>query len=107
LPLGDLEVRILSPGMKNTGMSRKLDDLGRIVIPAEIRKSLSLKVGGVLDISVEDDRIILTSRQDSCVFCSSRNDLTQFKDQMVCSSCASDLSGVGGRQPAWEPFSSG
>lgn len=93
--------------MKNTGMSRKLDDLGRIVIPAEIRKSLALKVGGVLDISVEDDRIILTSRQDSCVFCSSRTDLSEFKQQMVCSTCASSLSAVGGRQPAWEPFSSG
>jgi AbrB family transcriptional regulator, transcriptional pleiotropic regulator of transition state genes len=93
--------------MKNTGMSRKLDDLGRIVIPAEIRKSLSLKVGGVLDISVEDDRIILTSRQDSCVFCSSPRDLHEFKDRMVCSSCASALSVTGDSQPVWEPFSSG
>ena len=92
--------------MKNTGMSRKLDDLGRIVIPAEIRKSLSLRVGDVLDISVEDDRIILSSRQDSCVFCSSSDGLSQFKQRMVCSSCASALSTVGD-QPAWEPFASG
>ncbi|HEU4866850.1 MAG TPA: AbrB/MazE/SpoVT family DNA-binding domain-containing protein, partial [Actinomycetota bacterium] len=44
-------------------MNRKLDVLGRIVIPAEIRKSLDLKEGGVLDISLEEDRIILTPRQ--------------------------------------------
>lgn len=48
---GGSEVGILSNGIKNTGMNRKLDVLGRIVIPAEIRKSLDLKEGGVLDIS--------------------------------------------------------
>jgi transcriptional pleiotropic regulator of transition state genes len=93
--------------MKNTGMSRKLDDLGRIVIPAEIRKSLSLKVGGVLDISVEDERIILTSRQDSCVFCGAKNDLNEFKQRMVCVTCNSALAGLGSGQSTWEPFSPG
>ncbi|MDQ4148814.1 MAG: AbrB/MazE/SpoVT family DNA-binding domain-containing protein [Actinomycetota bacterium] len=93
--------------MKNTGMSRKLDDLGRIVIPAEIRKSLALEVGGVLDISVEDNRIILTSRQDSCVFCGTKTDLSEFKERMICVACCDALGGVGPRQSSWEPFSPG
>lgn len=85
---GDVsEVRILSNGLKNTGMNRKLDVLGRIVIPAEIRKSLDLKEGGVLDISLEEDRIILTPRQDSCVFCGSRSELKEYSGRMICSSC--------------------
>lgn len=85
------EVRILSNGMKNTGMNRKLDVLGRIVIPAEIRKSLDLKEGGVLDISMDEDRIILTPRQDACVFCGSRSELKGYSGRMVCSSCLTGL----------------
>lgn len=85
-------MRILSSGMKNTGMSRKLDVLGRIVIPAEIRRSLDLKEGGVLDISLEEDRIVLTPRQDSCVFCSSTEELKEYGGRMVCSSCFAGLS---------------
>ena len=90
--------------MKNTGMSRKLDDLGRIVIPAEIRRSLSLEIGGVLDISVDGDRIILTSRKDSCVFCGSNEDLSEFKERMICVTCCNAL---GTNQSSWEPFSPG
>lgn len=84
-------MRTLSNGMKNTGMNRKLDVLGRIVIPAEIRKSLDLKEGGVLDISMEDDRIILTPRQDSCVFCGEKSDLKGYSGRMVCTGCLAGL----------------
>jgi AbrB family transcriptional regulator, transcriptional pleiotropic regulator of transition state genes len=96
-------VGILSPEMKNTGMSRKLDDLGRIVIPAEIRKSLELREGGVLDISVDNERIILTSRPDSCVFCGAQNDLTEFKHRKICVSCRSGLAGYSSQSDGWEP----
>jgi transcriptional pleiotropic regulator of transition state genes len=88
---GASEVGTVSNGMKNTGMNRKLDVLGRIVIPAEIRKSLDLKEGGVLDISLEDDRIILTPRQDSCVFCGERSELKGYGGRMICSSCIAGL----------------
>lgn len=88
---GVSEVQILSNGMKNTGMNRKLDVLGRIVIPAEIRKSLDLREGGVLEISLEEDRIILTPRQDSCVFCGSKSELKGYSGRMICSSCLAGL----------------
>jgi transcriptional pleiotropic regulator of transition state genes len=77
--------------MKNTGMSRKLDVLGRIVIPAEIRKSLDLKEGGVLEISLNDETIILTPRRDACVFCGSEADLRTYEGRMVCETCVGNL----------------
>jgi transcriptional pleiotropic regulator of transition state genes len=73
--------------MKNTGMSRKLDVLGRIVIPAEIRKSLDLKEGGVLEISLDEEKIVLTPRRDACVFCGSETDLKAYEGRMVCDTC--------------------
>lgn len=72
-------------------MNRKLDVLGRIVIPAEIRKSLDLKEGGVLDISLEEDRIILTPRQDSCVFTGDETDLVPFGGRLVSRKVLPDL----------------
>ncbi len=86
-------------------MNRKVDDLGRIVLPAELRKAFGLQEGDLLDISVEEDRIILSPRQDFCVFCRGLTDLKEFKSRMVCATCLTDLSG---RQeetaPEWDPF---
>ncbi len=90
--------------MKNTGMSRKMDDLGRVVIPAELRKSFGIKEGDQLEISVEEDRIILSPRGNSCIFCGSIQDLKEFRDRMVCASCIGELSGTNA-EPQWEPFS--
>jgi AbrB family transcriptional regulator, transcriptional pleiotropic regulator of transition state genes len=91
--------------MKNTGMTRKVDDLGRIVIPAEMRKSFGIKEGDRLDISVEGEQIILARIQDACVFCRSAADLKEFKERMVCASCMTELGG--GAEPQWEPFAEG
>lgn len=90
--------------MKKTGMSRKIDDLGRVVIPAEMRKGFGLKDGDYLEISVDQDSIILTKRHDICVFCGAPTDLKEFKDRMVCATCIREISGEGDVQP-WEPFS--
>ncbi|HYR63625.1 MAG TPA: AbrB/MazE/SpoVT family DNA-binding domain-containing protein [Actinomycetota bacterium] len=90
--------------MRNTGMARKVDDLGRVVVPAEMRKSFGIREGDYLDISVEDDRIILAKRQDACVFCRSSEDLKEYRGRMVCAGCIGELSGAS--QPAsWEMFS--
>ncbi|MGH2707167.1 MAG: AbrB/MazE/SpoVT family DNA-binding domain-containing protein [Actinomycetota bacterium] len=80
--------------MKNTGMSRKVDDLGRVVIPAEMRKSFRIGEGDYLEIAVdEEERIILSKREDACVFCRSFEDLKEFRGRMVCAGCTSDLAG--------------
>lgn len=90
--------------MKNTGMNRKVDDLGRIVLPAELRKTFGLQEGDLLDISVEENRIILIPRQDFCVFCRSTADLKEFKERMVCAICMTDLSSGSDTAPNWDPF---
>lgn len=92
--------------MKSTGMSRKVDDLGRIVIPAEMRKGFGIKEGDHLDISVEGDQIIFSKKQDVCVFCGGSADLKEFKNRMVCAGCIGELTGgPGPENQSWEPFS--
>lgn len=89
--------------IRNTGMARKVDDLGRVVVPAEMRKSFGIREGDYLDISVEEDRIILSKRQDACVFCRSSDDLKEFRGRMICAACLGELSG-GPDIRSWEMF---
>lgn len=84
-------------------MSRKVDDLGRIVLPAEMRKSFGIREGDRLDISVEEEQIILSRHMEGCVFCRSTDDLKEFKDRYICATCTQELSSSNGR--SWEPFS--
>lgn len=79
--------------MRKTGMSRRVDDLGRIVIPAEMRRTFGIKEGNTLDISVDENSIIFTKREEACVFCGSSQDLKEFKGRMVCLTCIGDLTG--------------
>lgn len=77
--------------MKTTGVSRKIDDLGRLVLPAEIRRRFGLGEGSHVDISVEGDRVILTKVEDDCVFCGTDQDLQSFRDKRVCVNCLGQL----------------
>jgi transcriptional pleiotropic regulator of transition state genes len=89
-------------------MARKVDDLGRVVVPAEMRKSFGIREGDYLDISVEGDRIILTKREDACIFCRATEDLKDFRGRMVCATCIGELSGnpeIPSDDTGWEPFS--
>ena len=71
----------------------ELDDLGRIVLPAELRKSFDIREGDHIEIAVDDDRIILSKRRSSCTFCGEREGLRTFRDHPVCASCHA-LSGL-------------
>lgn len=77
--------------MKNTGIVRKVDELGRIVIPKEIRKIFRIEEKDGLEIYVEDDRIILKKYEPSCIFCGSSEDIVDFKDKNICSECAKKI----------------
>lgn len=77
--------------MKSTGMSRKVDELGRMVLPSELRKRFRIHEGDYLGIHVEDQRIILTKVEDGCVFCDSQDQLVPYRDKLVCSSCLESL----------------
>ena len=77
--------------MRTTGVSRKVDDLGRIVLPAELRKSFDIREGDHVDISVEEDRIILSKRRINCTFCGLADGLRAFREHQVCSACMAEL----------------
>lgn len=73
--------------MKSTGMTRKIDELGRIVMPAEIRQTMGIGVRDTLEIYTEGDSIVLRKYQPSCVFCSNAEDLTDFAGKPICRQC--------------------
>ena len=77
--------------MKSTGVVRKIDELGRIVLPSELRKVFGIREGDELEISVEEDRVILQKRQDLCLLCSSEDPKFTYRDRKVCENCATDL----------------
>lgn len=75
----------------NTAMVRKIDDLGRIVIPAETRRLFNIREGDQLAISVDGDSIMIRKLDATCVFCGSTEEVSDFKGRGVCASCRSSL----------------
>ena len=73
--------------MKATGIVRKVDNLGRIVLPIELRRSLGIDVKDDLEIFVENEEIYLTKYQPKCVICGGDNELKEFKGKKICSDC--------------------
>lgn len=73
--------------MKNTGVVRRVDGLGRIVIPKEVRRTLNIDSGVALGISVDNDRIILSRYHEKCILCSKQGNLKNFKGKLVCQNC--------------------
>lgn len=80
--------------MKSTGIVRKIDDLGRIVIPIELRRSMGLALRDPLEIFTEGDAIVLKKHEASCIFCGGDADLRPFRDKAVCEACLRDLAVV-------------
>jgi AbrB family transcriptional regulator, transcriptional pleiotropic regulator of transition state genes len=78
-------------GVKNTGMTRKVDDLGRIVLPVELRRLHSINTGDALEISVHDGAIVLRKLEQGCVFCDGSDGLSAFKDRQICTACVDAL----------------
>ncbi len=77
--------------MKSTGMVRKLDNLGRIVIPIEMRKSMGIDVKDSIEIFAEGDSIILRRYEAGCVFCGEARDTVMLHGKRVCAQCRAQL----------------
>ena len=73
--------------MKSTGIVRNIDELGRIVIPKEIRKKLGIANNDPVEIYVEGERIMLMKYHPACHFCGSTEDIMEFKGKVVCHAC--------------------
>ncbi|MDL2300257.1 AbrB/MazE/SpoVT family DNA-binding domain-containing protein [Clostridiaceae bacterium OttesenSCG-928-D20] len=80
--------------MKSTGIVRKVDELGRIVLPIELRRTLDIAEKDSLEIYVDEGTIILKKYQPSCVFCDDAKDVQNFKGKNVCPKCAKKLSEI-------------
>lgn len=77
--------------MKVTGFVRKLDRLGRLTLPMDIRKSLDIAVGDPMEILVDGESILLRKYEPNCVFCNGTDRILTFQEQNICSSCVKAL----------------
>lgn len=79
--------------MKSTGVVRNIDELGRIVVPKEVRRKMGINNGDAVEIYVEGDKIILTKYQDCCIFCGGNEDLVECRGKQVCRRCLEEIRG--------------
>ncbi len=77
--------------MKYTGMVRKIDSLGRIVIPREIRSSFGIGEDTPLNISIDSERIVLQRYEPGCVFCGEIDGIRNISGKRVCRKCAESM----------------
>ena len=77
--------------MKSTGIVRKVDELGRIVLLIEMRRTLDIGEKDALEIYVEGSSVILKKYKPSCVFCDATKDITVFKGKNICPKCLKEL----------------
>lgn len=73
--------------MKSTGIVRKIDELGRIVLPIELRRTLDIGEKDAVEIYVDGDKIILKKYRPCCIFCNNVDDVLDFKGKNICPDC--------------------
>ncbi len=77
--------------MKATGIVRKVDELGRIVIPIELRRTLEVDIKDPVEIFMEGDTIILKKYEPSCIFCGESRDVSDIKGKKICARCLGEI----------------
>jgi transcriptional pleiotropic regulator of transition state genes len=77
--------------MKSTGIVRKVDQLGRVVIPIELRRTLAIEQNDPLEIYVDGEYIILKKHEPSCIFCENAKDVVSYKGKNICPKCMEEL----------------
>ncbi|HQE06456.1 MAG: AbrB/MazE/SpoVT family DNA-binding domain-containing protein [Tepidanaerobacter sp.] len=82
--------------MKSTGIVRKVDDLGRVVIPIELRRTLGISEKDPLEIYVDTDKIILKKYLPACLFCGNAEELVNFNSKSICKECATAIKSLVG-----------
>lgn len=82
--------------MKSTGIVRKVDELGRVVIPIELRRTLDIAEKDALEIYVDGDKIILRKYEPACIFCGEATEVVNFQSKKICRNCLSALASQAG-----------
>lgn len=77
--------------MKATGIVRKVDELGRIVLPIELRRTLDIEIKDPIEIFVDNEYILLKKYQPACVFCGNAKNIQHIKGKNVCEDCINEL----------------
>ena len=77
--------------MKSTGIVRKVDELGRVVLPIELRRTLNIDIKDSLEIYVENDSIVLRKYEPSCIFCGNSEEIKEFKGKNICGACYREI----------------
>lgn len=77
--------------MKTPGMIRKIDELGRIVIPQGIRKALDIETGDSLELFLEEEKLVIRKYSLACVFCGEREQLLVYQEKHICQNCLDTL----------------
>ena len=77
--------------MKSTGIVRKVDELGRIVLPIELRRTLGIEEKDRIEIFVDGESIILRKYQPACIFCDNAKDIINYKGKNICPDCISAM----------------
>ncbi len=77
--------------MKSTGILRRVDELGRVVLPIELRRSLDIEEKDALEIFVEEDRIILRKHRPTCIFCGKESELLDHRGKKICTVCQREI----------------
>jgi len=77
--------------MKATGIVRKVDELGRIVLPIELRRTLNIEIKDPIEIFVDGDFILLKKYEPACVFCGNAKNIVHVRDKNVCEDCIKEL----------------
>lgn len=77
--------------MKATGVCRSVDELGRLVLPAELRRALGMDTGALVAFAIEGDRLVLRPYEEGCVFCGSAAAVVRFGGHSVCRNCIAEM----------------
>ncbi len=78
--------------MKSTGIVRRVDELGRVVIPIELRNKFDIKIKDPIEIFVDGSSIVLKKYEPNCIFCGGAKNLINYNDKLVCEKCIGKIS---------------
>ncbi len=78
--------------MKSTGIIRKVDELGRVVIPIEIRNQFNIAEKDPIEIYVDGSSIVLKKYEPNCIFCGNTENLISYNDKLICEDCSKKIS---------------
>lgn len=80
--------------MMRTGICRKMDDLGRVVVPIEIRRLLEIEPKDEIEFLLDDDMLVLRKYEHTCIFCASNRELVAYMGKNICTSCIQKMNNV-------------